>query len=40
MIDLKLTALIAALDKSTEIDAVLDGRLMDPSPGDLRLAEV
>ena len=35
-INLKLTALIAALNATAEVEAALDGRLLDPnaSPGD------
>ncbi|MYA14309.1 MAG: hypothetical protein F4Z26_06275 [Acidimicrobiaceae bacterium] len=31
-IDLKLTALIAALNKTTEVEAALEGRLLDSEP--------
>ena len=31
-INLKLTALIAALNRTDEVDAALEGRLLDPTP--------
>ena len=39
-INLKLTALIAALNKTEEVDAALSGRLLDPAadPGEARSA--